>query len=107
MGNFLSGAARCYFLVSGVVFSDKSQNREDIVDVTYCHLCANQSLIGSRNKGSFFFLWLANLNNKSSVCKQISSLLCYIYLHAALFSSPGACMTSFCWRISVQRDAFN
>ena len=26
---------------------------EDIVDVTYCHSCANQSLIGCRNKGSF------------------------------------------------------
>ena len=27
--------------------------REGIVDVTYYHKCANQSLIGCRNKGSF------------------------------------------------------
>ena len=46
--------------------------REDIVDVTYCHVPTTSSLAVETN--TFMFLWLAHLNKKSNVCKQISSL---------------------------------
>ena len=42
-------------------------SREDIIDVTYCHLCANQSLFGCRNKGSF--VPVVGTFDKSDVCK--------------------------------------
>ena len=59
--------------------------RENIVDVTYCHEFPSRALLAVETKG-LLFLWLAHLNNKSDVCKQISSVLAFLPIKFFYFS---------------------
>ena len=53
---------------------DKTSRCPVFQDVTYCHLCASQSLIGFRNKGSLVPV-VDTFEKQPNLCYQISSLL--------------------------------
>ena len=65
-------------------------NRGDIVDVCYCHLCANQSLADQTKVERSFVPVVGNLNNKSNVISNLTKRqqdLFFVHIHVFVATS--------------------